>query len=105
MGKYKKAIELAIAAISIQERTVAKTSPDYTASLNNLAGYYSLSGNYAEAIRLATEVLNLDEIIFGNEHPSYAIALSNLAAYKSAIGEYSEALDLEKTHQLFTKKR
>ncbi|MDR3823479.1 MAG: tetratricopeptide repeat protein [Bacteroides sp.] len=104
LANYNKAIELAIAAISIQERTVAKTSPDYTASLNNLAGYYSLSGNYAEAIRLATEVLNLDEIIFGNEHPSYAIALSNLAAYKSAIGEYSEALDLEKNASIIYEK-
>ena len=32
-----KAIELATAAISIQERTIARTSPDYTASLNNFS--------------------------------------------------------------------
>lgn len=104
LGKYKKAIELATAAISIQERTIARTSPDYTASLNNLAGYYFLKGNYAEAIRLATEILNLDEIIFGNEHPNYAITLSNLATYKSAIGEYSEALELEKNASIIYEK-
>jgi tetratricopeptide (TPR) repeat protein len=76
--------------------TVGMNSPQYSATLSNLAGLESKHGHHKEARKLLSETLRIDQARWGPNHPQVATDLANLASQLFFLKDYAEAIDLYK---------
>lgn len=103
-GKWSEARPLAEKAVSIRERLLGKASPDYAASLSNLADVYDSLGDETQSEALYRQALAVRRDSEGTRHPNYAQALHNLAFVLVNRGDddraaslYREALRIEES--------
>ncbi len=73
---------------------MAKKSPDYAISLNNLAILYQRAGESEKAKQALLEVKEVFEAVWGEKHPYYATILENLSRLYRLTNEYEEAESL-----------
>ena len=96
-GKWSEGLALAEKALAIRERLLGKDSPDYAASLSNLADLYDSLGDKARAEAGYRRALEIRRRSQGEDHPSYAQALHNLAyvVFNRGDDDRAEALYLQ----------
>ncbi len=87
--KYTEAFRLGSQALKIQEKTLGKDTPQYTASLILLANCSYKIDNYEEAVRLVTEALEIQEKTLGKDNRQYTAALIILANSYYSLARYN----------------
>lgn len=94
-GKYKQAKAYFLKAVALGE-----AHPDYAAILNNLANFYSYTGEFANEAPLRPQIMEIAKKIIGEKHPDYATYLDNLATFYENQGEFSKT---DSIYQVITK--
>jgi tetratricopeptide (TPR) repeat protein len=80
--------------LQILEAKIGMEHPDFTRTLNNLAGLYYHMGDSKKALPLCQKALEISEKVLGTQHPYFAAALNNLAGLYRDMGDYEKAIQL-----------
>ena len=89
-GSYDEAIKTLELAVRLQS-TKGDATPEYAASLYELASTHFYAGHYDISESLNERLLPMYQQIYGERHPRVADVLVNLGAIKYDLGHYPEA--------------
>ena len=95
-GNDRKAQELLLEAIAIEESLYSAMHPDLAYRYSNLAFVESRLGNLIEAKRCMEKAIQIEETIYPQHHPHPTLAASyeNLAVYEWNLGNVPSAVGL-----------
>lgn len=90
-GKVAEAIEPARKSLALRESVFGPEDPRILDSLDNLAGFYKLTGRFADALPLRQRVAEILEKHRGLNDPATIQKLNNLATIYFELGKFAEA--------------
>ena len=79
IGRFSKAEQIHLTALSIRLNKLGINHPDYASSLNNLGLIYVALGEFEKASPYYLESIKIRESKLGKNHPDYATGLMNYA--------------------------
>ena len=90
MGEYEQAIAYYQQALAMMQQE----APNYTHTLNHLAGIYQDLGDYEKALTLILKAVEINEKYFGENNLQHIILLNDLGLLYYDLGEYKKAKKL-----------
>jgi len=90
-GDFANAIPLVKYVRARAKAEFGPTDSLYTLFTDNLAVFYSKSGNYKKAKELFEEAVELWAKVVGKQHPDYVIGLTSLGGAYLHLGNYTKA--------------
>ena len=90
-GRYSEALHIGLKALPLYEEDGTNATPVYAAFLNELANYYSMTGNNWEAIEWQSRCVNLVASLNGKISQEYAKSLEDLSTFYYRMDDYENA--------------
>ncbi|MEZ6126042.1 MAG: CHAT domain-containing tetratricopeptide repeat protein [Planctomycetaceae bacterium] len=90
-GKIAEAIDPARRSLALLESVFGPDDPNIVDALDNLSGFYKLTGRFVDALPLRKRIVMILEKQLGSHHPATIQKLNNLATLYVELGNFAEA--------------
>ena len=93
LGQNNEALNKYNGALSLIEKHLSKSHPEYGSVTNNIANLYRHLGEFDKASSYYSESLNNSKQNYGEISADYVISLNNLANFHKQIGQFDRAYE------------
>ena len=101
-GQYEDAVKYYEKSIEINEQTLDKNDPDFSASYNNIASVYNKMSEYSKALQYYKKSIEIKYKALPKNHPNLAISYSSIGQVYHNMGKYMKALKYyKKSHRIY----
>lgn len=92
-GDYSKAFECQNEALSLEENTFGRESPEVARTLNKLGSIAFAQGNYQQAVALREKALDIQTRVLPQDSAEIARSFNNLGIAYRQLGDFSRAIE------------